>query len=73
MENKQTFTKEEVFNAILKRRKELEKRIANPEEGDTKEYLLSLKVRWNEIGNILDVLDYEAYQEEKDDLDELLR
>lgn len=74
MNNSETFTKDEVFDTILKRRQDLEERIKNPSKKDTSDYIFSLKVRWNEIGHILDALGYSEYEEQKtldDDLDEI--
>lgn len=60
----------ETFDIIIKRRNELVKKIRNISNHDTDDDVLSLKIRWNELGVILEEL---GYEEDEPDLDELLK
>lgn len=71
--NAETFTKEEVFEVILNRRKEILERIKTPSGDDNESYIFSLKVRCNEIGHILDALGYDKYIKKDEDIEELLK
>lgn len=49
----------ETFDIINKRRDEFLEKINHPDKNDTHMDILALKIRWNELGRLLDLLDYE--------------
>lgn len=49
----------ETFDVINKRRDELLEKINHPGEEDTHMDILALKIRWNELSRLLDLLGYE--------------
>lgn len=49
----------ETFDVINKRRDELLEKINHPDKNDTHMDILTLKIRWNELSRLLDLLGYE--------------